>query len=153
MAYLISVVFFLFMLVLAMTTSRYGVMMLSPLPLITLLLLSFALGIGATSFKACRLAFKASFSDASGHSAEEIGLARKFLSVTGNQFLLVAGVVFFLGGIQLLLILSQEPQLLTDPARYARYAIAMLPLFYGMVFKCLFYSAEQKVVWKYSSAP
>ncbi len=152
MAYLLSVVFFIAMMMLSMATSQFGFWLISPPIFIGLFPLAFIMGIGATSFKACKLGLKASFSDSSGHSKEEIALARKFLNVTGNQFLLVAGVIFFLGAIQLLVSFSQNPALLEDSSRYARYAVALIPLFYGMIFKCLFYSAEQKVIWKYLSA-
>lgn len=151
MAYFFSVVFFIVMMMLSMATSQFGFWLISPPIFIGLFPLAFVMGIGATSMQACKLGLKASFSDASGHTDEELGLARKFLNVTGNQFLLVAGVIFFLGVIQLLVSFSQNPAMLDDPMRFARYGIALIPLFYGMIFKCLFYSAEQKVLWKYSA--
>lgn len=152
MAYFLSAVFFLFMLVLALVTQRYGIWYVSPPTLIALLPSALALGIGATSFEAAKRAMKLSFSDAGEQAPGDVLLARKFLHVTGNQFLLVAAVVFFLGSINLLISLSQSPDLLTDPMRYARFAVALLPLLYGMIFKCLFYSAEQKVIWKYAQS-
>ena len=152
MAYLISAVFFVVMLVLALATQRYGIWYISPPTLIALLPSALALGIGATSFEAAKRALQLSFSDAGQQPQDSVQLARKFLHVTGNQFLLVAGVVFFLGSINLLISMSQTPAMLDDPLRYARFGIALLPLFYGMIFKCLFYSAEQKLLWKYASA-
>lgn len=151
MAYLISVIFFVFMIALALMTSQFGLWLISPPVIILTVPTALILGIGATSFQAAKSALKMSFSDSSAVSTQEVKLATRFLRVTGNQFLLVAGVAFFLGIIQVLLIFSQNPDLMNSSSHYARYGIAMLPLFYGMIFKCLFYSAEQKLLWKYAA--
>ena len=149
MAYLISVILFLLMIGLALATSQFGMWLISIPVIIATIPAALILGIGATSSQAAKSAMKLSFSDSSNESPQVVNLAIRFLRVTGNQFLLVGGVVFFLGIIQVLIIFSQDPELMNSGAHYARYGIAMLPLFYGMVFKCLFYSAEQKLMWKY----
>lgn len=149
MAFLISVIIFGLMFGLALFTSEYGFWLISPPVILITIPASLVLGIGATSFQAAKTAFKLSFSDSDEYPPQSINLARRFLHVTGNQFLLVAGVVFFLGAIQVLFIFSENPELLSNPSHYARYGFAMLPLFYGMIFKCLFYSAEQKILGKY----
>ena len=64
MAYFISVLFFLAMMILAMATAQFGFWLVSPPILIALIPLALAMGIGATSMQACKLGFKASFSDA-----------------------------------------------------------------------------------------
>ncbi|MFM1895801.1 MAG: hypothetical protein RLZZ385_875 [Pseudomonadota bacterium] len=150
MAYLLSLIFFVLMLVLALATADFGLWLISPPVLILLVPTSLALGIGATSAQAARLAFRLSLSDADPASPKLVDLARRFLQVTGNQFLLVGGVAFFLGLILLLIGFSQNPELLDSSTLYARYGIALLPLFYGMIFKCVFYSAEQKILWRYA---
>lgn len=150
MAFLISVILFILMLGLALMTSQFGLWLISPPVIILTVPTALILGIGATSFKAAKSAMAMSFSDAGAVSQANVNLATRFLRVTGNQFLLVSGVAFFLGFIQLLINFSQNPELMTDSTHYARYGIAMLPLFYGMIFKCLFYSAEQKLLWKYA---
>ena len=68
----------------------------------------------------------------------------------GYIYCALAGVVFFMSVIQWLFGFSQNPDLLTDHSHYANLGFALLPLFYGMAFKCLFYSAEQKLAWKYT---
>jgi len=150
MAYLISVVFFGLLFGLGVATTGYGLLFILPPPLIATIPAALLLGIGATSVQAAKTAFKLSFSDGGEFPVQSVNLARRFLRVTGNQFLLVAGVVFFMGSIQWLFSFSQDPELLNDPSHYAGYGFAVLPLFYGMIFKCLFYSAEQKLVWKYA---
>ena len=150
MAYLISVIFFGLMFALAVATGGYGLWYVMPTPLMATIPASLLLGIGATSIQAAKTAFKLSFSDADEHSPHSVGMARRFLRVTGNQFLLVAGVVFFMSSIQWLFMFSQNPELINDPSHYAALGFAILPLFYGMAFKCLFYSAEQKLTWKYA---
>ncbi len=150
MAYLISVIFFGLMFALAVATGGYGLWYILPPPLLATVPASILLGIGATSMQAARTALKLSFSDSSDCSPQSVRLARRFLCVTGNQFLLVAGVVFFMSAIQWFFGFSQNPDLLTDHSHYANLGFALLPLFYGMAFKCLFYSAEQKLAWKYT---
>ena len=149
MAYLISVIFFGLMFGLAVVTSRNGIWLISPPVILITFLPSLALGIGATSFQAAKTAFKLSFSDSDEQPPQTIRLACRFLHVTGNQFLFVSGAAFFLGSNQLMIIFSQDPELLSNPSHYARYGVAMLPLFYGLLCKCLFYSAEQKLLGKY----
>lgn len=150
MAYLISVVLFGLLFALAVATGGFGLRYVMPTPLVATIPASLMLGVGATSAQAARTAFKLSFSDAGEHSPQSVKLGRRFLLVTGNQFLLVAGVVFFMSSIQWLFSLSQNPDLLTDHSHYASHGFAILPLFYGMILKCLFYSAEQKLAWKYA---
>ena len=150
MAYLISVILFIMMIGLALMTSQFGLWLISPPVIILTVPTALVLGIGATSFQAAKSALRMSFGDPISNSPQEVNLAVRFLRVTGNQYLLVSGVAFFLGIIQLMITLSQTPELLNNSAHYARYGIAMLPLFYGMIFKCLFYSAEQKLLWKYA---
>lgn len=150
MAYLISVIFFGLMFALAVATGGYGLWYVMPTPLIATIPASVLLGIGATSTQAARTAFKLSFTDAGEQPPQSVDLARRFLRVTGNQFLLVAGVVFFMSSIQWLFMFSRNPDLLNNPSHYAAFGFAILPLFYGMIFKCLFYSAEQKLMWKYA---
>jgi len=151
MAYLISIAFFVLMFGLAIFTTSFGPSFLIPPVIIAIIPTSLALGIGATSFQASKNAIKLSFSDAEEPPTEIVSLACRFLHVTGNQFLFVAGAVFFMGSIQVLFSFSANPELLSDPSHYARYGFAMLPLFYGMIFKCLFYSAEQKLLGRYVS--
>lgn len=149
MAYLMSVIFFLFIVGLAIATSTYGMWFISPNTIIFVIPTSLILGIGATSFRTAKTALKLSFSDSSEHSPQIVRAACRFLRVTGNQFLLVAGIVFFLGLINVLLIFSQNPELLDDPIHISRYGVGLMPLFYGLVFKSLFYSAEQKLLGRY----
>ena len=150
MAYLISVIFFGLIFALGVATGGYGLWYIMPPPLIATIPASLLLGIGATSVQAAKTAFKLSFSDSGEQPSQSVDLARRFLHVTGNQFLLVAGVVFFMSSIQWLFAFSQDPELISDPSHYATYGFAILPLFYGTAFKCLFYSAEQKLIWKYT---
>lgn len=150
MAYLISAVFFVFMFGLAIFTTSFGPLFMVVPVIIATIPTSIALGIGATSFQAAKTALWLSFSDSDNHPPQGVSLACRFLHVAGNQFLFVAGAVFFLGFIQIMFNFSQNPELLGDPSHYARYGFAMLPLFWGMIFKCLFYSAEQKLLWKYA---
>ncbi|MCB1670581.1 MAG: hypothetical protein R3F41_20360 [Gammaproteobacteria bacterium] len=152
MAFFLSVLFFLFVLTAALVTAEFGLWLLSPPVLLALVPTSLILGIGATSYQAARTAFRLSFSESDEYSPAQISLAARFLHVTGNQFLLVGGVTFFLGVILVSIGFSQNPELLNGGVRYARYGMALLPLFYGMIFKCLFYSAEQKITWKYGPA-
>ncbi|MEZ5492302.1 MAG: hypothetical protein R3F50_18620 [Gammaproteobacteria bacterium] len=149
MAFFLSVIFFLFVLGAALFTAEFGLWLVSPPVILLLVPTSLILGIGATSSQAAKNAFMLSFSESDQHSRQQIDLASRFLHVTGNQFLLVGGVAFFLGVILLLVSFSQNPLLISEGAQYARYGVALLPLFYGMIFKCLFYSAEQKLAWKY----
>lgn len=150
MAYLISVVLFGLLFALAVATGGFGLWYVMPAPLIATIPASLILGIGATSPHAARTALTLSFSDASEPTLQSVKLARRFLCVTGNQFLLVGGAVFFMSLIQWLFSLSRNPELLTDSSHYATFGFAVLPLFYGTIFKCLFYSAEQKLAWKYA---
>lgn len=150
MAYLISVVFFLGMLGLAAITADFGIWLISPPVLIATIPASILLGIGATSARSAKLALRLSFGDTVECQPQDAAMARRFLNVAGNQFLLVSGVVFLLGFCLLLIGFSQQPVLLTENSRFLRYGTAVLPLFYGLIFKCLCYSAEQKLVWKYT---
>lgn len=149
MAYLISVILFGLLFGLGVATTGYGLWFIVPPVLIATIPTSLILGIGATSIQAAKNAFKLSFSDSGEHSPQIVSMACRFLHVTGNQFLFVAGAVFFMGSIQWLFSFSQNPELMNDPSHYAGYGFAILPLFYGMIFKCLFYSAEQKLLGKY----
>ena len=149
MAYLISVLFFGLMFALAIITGGFGLWYVMPPPLLATIPVSLLLGIGATSVEAAKTAIKLSFRDSSKQPAQSVELATRFLKVTGNQFLLVSSVVFFMSVIQWLFSFSQNPERLSDPSHYATLGFAILPLFYGAAFKCLFYSAEQKLQWKY----
>ena len=151
MAYLVSVIIFSLLIGLAVVTSTYSSWLVSPPILIFILPISLVLGIGATSFQAAKVALKLSFSDSNEYSPQTVSLAHRFLHVTGNQFLFVAGISFFLGIANVFIIFSQNPELLDDPVHYIRYGVGVLSLFYGLIFKCLFYSAEQKLLWKYLS--
>ena len=150
MAYLISVIFFGLIFGLGVATTDFGLWFILPPPLIATIPASLLLGIGATSAQAAKTAFKLSFSDTTEQSTQNIELAQRFLRVTGNQFLLVSGVVFFMGTIQLLFRFSQDAELINNPSHYAAFGFAILPFFYGIMFKCLFYSAEQKLMWKFA---
>jgi len=150
MAYLISAILFLAIIGLALMTSQVGLWLISPPVIILTVPTALILGIGATSMQAARSALAMSLTDAGIRSAADVNLATRFLRVTGNQFLLVGGVAFFLGTIQLLIGFSQNPGLVASGSHFARLGVAMLPLLYGMLFKCLFYSAEQKLLWKYA---
>lgn len=152
MAYLLSVIFFVLAIFLALVTADFGLWLISPPIIIFIVPTSLLLGIGATSSQTARNAFRLSFSSSCDHSAQTINDACRFLHVTGNQFLLVAGVAFFLGAIQILINFSQNPELISNSSHYFRIGIALIPLFYGLIFKCLFYSAEQKLLGKYAMA-
>lgn len=149
MAYFVSVIFFLLVIVLAIVTADAGAWLISPPVLLAVVPASILLGVGATSPQAAKAAVRLSFSDAEGTQPEIAVLARRFLQVTGNQFLCVATALFLMGVVLLLVGMSESPEWLSEPARFLRFGTAILPLFYGMIFKCLFYSAEQKLAWKY----
>lgn len=152
MAYLISVAFFIFMFGMAVLTSGFGQWYLMPPVIILTVPTSLLLGIGASSIQAAKNAFSLSFSESTEHSPQVIRMAVRFLSVTGNQFLLVSGIGVVVGVVQVLMMASSDPSIMEDASIYNRYAMAILPLFYGVIFKSLFYSAEQKLIGRYLDA-
>lgn len=152
MAYLISVAFFIFMLGLVVLTSGFGQWYLMPPVIILTVPTSLLLGIGATSIKAAKNAISLSFSESTEHSSQAIRMAVRFLHVTGNQFLLVSSVGVVVGIVQVLMMASSDPSIISEASIYNRYAMVILPLFYGIIFKSVLYSAEQKLVGRYLDA-
>lgn len=149
MAYLISVFILLLSFGLAVFTSGYALWYLMPPVILLTVPASLALGIGATSVQAAKNAIGLSFSESTEHSQPAIQLAIRFLRVTGNQFLLVASIAVVLSVFQVLMMVAERPEILEEASRFNRYAMALLPLFYGVIFKSLFYSAEQKLIGRY----
>ncbi|MEO0438675.1 MAG: hypothetical protein AAF098_17390 [Pseudomonadota bacterium] len=143
MAYLYGFIFFFIVNAIAMALSGNGAQFLNLPSMVIVVPTAIVLGIAATSSASCRLAFRLTFSGTIGITTDSIHSARRFLHVTGNQCLFLGLIGFLIGSIQMATNIEASAfKEVFGPAL----SVNFLTLLYGVIFKALFYSAEEKLV-------
>lgn len=105
---------------------------------------SFFLAWGATSNGALKLAVTLPFRKAAHGDPDEVRGACRFLRLFGWAALLMGAVGSLIGAVIMLQALSDTSAI--GPAL----AIAILSIFYGLVFKIITYCAEQKLIYNHN---
>jgi len=147
MAYVISVMLFSAIFVIAAAMTGTGSAMINISSILIVAPTSIILGIGATSLNSATMALQLSISENLEVTPKLAKSARRFLHDTGNQCVLTDLAATLLGNIGLLVATQQ----IVGPLQsgYLVFAVSLLTLLYGLILKCLFYSAEHKLRDRY----
>jgi hypothetical protein len=147
MFFLLSVLVFIGLSVLAGLMGS-GLRMIINLPsLIGVIVPSFIFALAATSFQSWKRCLKLLLLNLDGPSKKEVFECSRFLKVFGNMCVIMGGYFSLLGIIQLLTGIDFRSA--NSEVMYHAFSVALIALFYGIALKSIFYVADQRLQNKF----
>lgn len=146
MAFIISMLVFVAVGLMAMVMSGELSMFVNLPSLIVVVPPAIAFGVAVTSFESMKLSIKLCISEQPDIPDKQVRLAMKFISVTGNSAVLM-GIIFTLVGA--IAIASNVNADTFSKVFGPALAVCVLTAFYAAIIKAVCYVAEQKIVTQY----